>query len=163
MAASLNVGCFAFAYGAPPLEVEEFIPRLFVVDDFTDANGRSFVDISEYINHNFVGHIQTVMLNILDAVTPTRLELTFGVTGARVSTAANVALTSGMTIMPYLAPADCRQHLVVSSVPNTHFQLIFTNVPMPLINSMPQVKGYLYTTDTTLVTADNAILKTDRS
>lgn len=137
MPANQNSVSFAFGYGLMPDEINEFVPRLFVVEGVTDANGVYNLDISEYLNRNLIGNIQSVIISILDAVTPTRLELIYGVTGARVSACADAARESGYTVMPFLSPQDCAQHVITSSRAETRFQLVFTNVPLPLLNSSP--------------------------
>jgi hypothetical protein len=129
-----NGVAFAYSYGLAPDEVNEFLPRMFIINDVTDANGNYLADLSEAINQNLIGNIQSVMMTLVGAAATTQLVFTHGVSGVRVSTAPWTAGFDGKSCFPYFAPADARQHTLKSTVGGAQFQLVFTNVPLPIVN-----------------------------
>lgn len=134
MPAINNGAVFSYSYGLQPDDINEFTPRIFVVNDVTDANGNYLVDLSDVINNNLIGDIQSVMLTIIGAAATTQLVFTFGMSQIRCSVAPWTAGFDAKCIVPYLAPRDARQHQLKSTVGNVQFQLVFTNVPLPLVN-----------------------------
>jgi hypothetical protein len=129
-----NLGtAFAFDYGRMPEEVNEFQARMFIVNGTIDATGIFLVDLSECINRNLLGHIQSVILTQINPASKAAMIFTHGITGVRFSCASDIGdgAHDAKIIFPYMAPIGTPQHILTGPADHS-FQLVFTNIPLPI-------------------------------
>jgi hypothetical protein len=130
--ATLNNGvAYGFCYGLPPDENQNFIPRLFSINDVFDSTGNYIVDLSECINQNLIGKIQSVIYTVTPSGTG-YYQFIHGITQIRFSLSNFNSGQDCKIIFPYLSPPDAHQHNLIGNAGH-HFQLTFLNIPLPIV------------------------------
>lgn len=124
---------FAFNYGRMPEEINEFQPRCFVVNGSIPASGEFIIDLSECINRNLLGHIQSVIFTVINPASNLPMVFEHGSSGVRFSCCSMVAdgAHDAKVVFPYMSPSGVAQHRLTGPA-DWQFQLVFTNVPLPI-------------------------------
>lgn len=128
---------FAFHYGTLPDAEKEYNPRLFVIDGVATGLGDELIDISPWVNHNSIGDIQSVIFSTRQIGAAQFYRFIFGITGVTfyIQNAFNAA-QCGLAIFPYMSPRDCRQHYINTNGMTVPYQLVFTNIALPLLGGI---------------------------
>lgn len=134
MAATLDASVFSYAYGKIPTDFNAFEARCCVINAAIPVGGEYLVDLSEFINRDLLGSIQSVIFTVINPADNHSLVFHHGITGIRFSVNSMVAdgAHDGKIIFPYMSPPSTAQHTITGDV-DRPFQLIFTNIPLPLI------------------------------
>ena len=140
MSATLDALILNYSYGKMPVDFNEFTPKFCVISGITGADGNYDVDLSEIINRDGMGDIQSVVMTLMEFPTYTLLNFIFGQSDIIFSVRAFSLNMPVKCIFPYFAPRGVNRHrlysgaLTGSAVANVPFQLVFTNIPLPITN-----------------------------
>jgi hypothetical protein len=129
-----NMGvAFSFNYGRMPEEINEFQPRMFVINGSIPVGGLFQVDLTECVNRELLGHIQSCILTMIRPATNGQMTFVHGTSGVRFSVCNMVAdgAHDAKIVFPFMSPQNTLQHNLLGPV-DYPFQLVFTNVPFPI-------------------------------